>query len=136
MGVKLTVREREQVDFEYEDPDDGYQRGQMSRYNGADMQRSGRSVSMARINDGVLQNRTTQDRYVTEERTMRTNDPMVKLSEVAASKGFNIPPVLIAAVGGAVAWGMFQQMVIAGAVAAGAYLFSQNGKKKPEGGGQ
>lgn len=135
MGVKLTVRERENIDFEYEDDDDGYRRGQMSRYHGADMARGGRSVSMARYNDGVIPNRTTQDRYVTEERTTRTNDPMVKLSEVAASKGFNVPPVLIAAAGGAIAWGMFQQMVIAGAIAAGAYLFTSMNKGKPKEGG-
>lgn len=136
MPIKLTVREREDVDFEYEDDDQGYQRGQMSRYHGADMQRGGRQVSMARFNDGVLQNRTTQDRYVTEEKTFRTNDPMVKLSEAAASRGFNVPPVAMAAIGGAVAWGMFQQMVIAGAVAAGAYLLSGMGKNKPKDGGQ
>lgn len=135
MGVKIKIVERESADYEYEDPDDGYHRGQMSRSHEGGMNR-GRGASMARLNDGVLQNRTTQDRYVTEERTMRTNDPMVKLSEAAASKGFNVPPVLMAAAGGAIAWGMFQQMVIAGAIAAGAYLLTMGKGNKSKDGGQ
>lgn len=63
------------------------------------------------------------ERYVEHYNGVRTRDPAVDLQGlVKRSTGFDVHPALIAAVVGAAGWGMFRDMLIAGAIAAGGYL--------------
>jgi len=137
MGFKLSIRDNDQD--EYVNQQGGFEYERMRQMpapyqQGPMMYPPQQGYQQASLPARVMPTPTRQFSE-TNTRHLSTNDPMVNLSEIAARKGFNVPPVLIAAVGGAVAWGMFQQMVIAGAVAAGAYLFSGMGKNKGGGGG-
>lgn len=135
MAFKLKIRD-EEIDIQQDRSGMSmarYEHGNMQR--GGHYQHSSYEHESEYVHPTVMRNQVTPDRYVTRSETVNTNDPLVNLSNMAAKKGFNVPPVAMAAIGGAVAWGMFQQMVIAGAIAAGAYLFTSMGKNKGGGDG-
>lgn len=123
MGLKLTIRDTDE-EQEYVQPPAAYMQPMQPMYpvhQGYPMQ----AYQQPRPPKGQSRNFTE-----TVTRHLMTDDPMLKLSDHAKSKGLDLHPALIAGVCGAIAWVMFKDALVVGAIAAAAYFVFVAGKKK------
>jgi hypothetical protein len=124
MGLKLTIRDTDQEEEEqYQPAQPVYMQPMQTMYP----VQQAYPMQTHRPRAPKAQSRSFTE---TVTRHLMTDDPMVKLSDHAKSKGMDISPVLIAGALGAVAWVMFKDALVVGGIVAAAYWVLIASKKK------